>query len=200
MTGRLPCRFCEQTDFFCKTPKRRGVAAVEFAFCLPLILLLLMGLWEVGRIVQISNVIRNGGREAARDASLAQDNLQAVATKLASFLQGALSTAFGQGHSIALKAPVISLPAGAAGYTCWDNTANQELFTLAFTDISNPNITDPTGMQKLDHYQVGISVPYATIGWTGLVQITNVSRISITLDWASMVDSPFQITPALPAQ
>jgi hypothetical protein len=200
MIGRLQYRCGKRTSFLCETPKRRGVAAVEFAFCLPLILLLLMGLWEVGRIVQVSNVIRNGGREAARDASLAQDNLQAVATKLAAFLQGALPTAFGQGHSTTLKPPVITLPANTTGYTCWDNTANQELFTVTFTDVTNPSISDPTGMQKLDHYQVGISVPYATIGWSGLVQITSVSRISITLDWTSMVDSPFQITPALPGQ
>lgn len=200
MTGHFYKRCGKGTIRFRANPTRQGVAAVEFAFCLPLILLLLMGLWEVGRIVQISNVIRNGGREAARDASLAQDNLQTVATKLASFLQGALPTSFGQGHSITLKSPVITLPANATGYTCWDNTANQELFTLAFTDLTNPSITDPTGMQKLDHYQVGVSVPYASIGWSGLVQLTNVSRIYITLDWASMVDSPFQITPALPAQ
>ena len=83
---------------------------------------------------------------------------------------------------------------------CWDNTTSQELFTLTFTDITNPSITDPTGMQKLDHYQIGIQVPYAAIGWTSLAQITSVSRISMTMDWACMVDAPFQITPALPAQ
>jgi hypothetical protein len=193
-------RKVERTICYDPNSYRQGVAAVEFALCLPLIVLLLMGLWEVGRIAQVANVIRNGGREAARDASLAQDNLQTVANNLAAYLQGSLPTTFGQGHSTTLKSPTISLPANTTGYMCWDNTVNQELFTLTFTDVTNPSITDPTGMQKLDHYRLSISVPYATIGWSGLAQITSISRISITLDWASMVDSPFQITPALPAQ
>ena len=98
MKGRLynPCR--EKTYCLGAKPRRQRVAAVEFAMCLPLIVLLLLGLLEVGRIVQISNVIRNGAREAARDASLAQDNLQTVASNLAACLQGALPTTFVPSH------------------------------------------------------------------------------------------------------
>jgi Flp pilus assembly protein TadG len=180
--------------------RRRGVAAVEFAFCAPILVLLLLGLWEVGRIAQVFNVMQNGAREAARDASLGQDSLQTIATNLTNYLQGALPTGFGQGHSTTLQTPSITLPANTTGYTCWDNTSNKELFTITFTDITNSNITDPTAMQKLDHYQIGLQVPYSTIQWTTLAQITGVSRIAITADWASMRDSPFIITPTLPAQ
>jgi|GEM_PF-1057064 len=200
MKKRLFNPYKERINCACVKFHRRGVAAVEFALCSPLIVLLLLGLWEVGRIAQVSNILQNGAREAARDASLGQDNLQTVASNLAAYLQGALPTAFGQGHATTLQTPSIALPANTIGYTCWDNTANRELFTITFTDITNPNITDPTAMQKLDHYQIGIQVPYSTIGWTIFPQITGINRISITLDWASMRDAPFQITPALPAQ
>jgi Flp pilus assembly protein TadG len=200
MRGHLQNNRCAQRICAGTRRHRPAVAAVEFAFCAPLILLLLLGLWEVGRIAQVSNVMRNGAREAARDASLGQDNLQTVASSLVTYLQGALPTGFGQGHSTTLQAPSISLPANTYGYTCWDNTANRELFTITFTDITTPTVTDPTAMLKLDHYQIGVQVPYATVGWTSVAQITGINRILITEDWASMRDSPFQITPTLPAQ
>ncbi|MGO8903326.1 MAG: TadE family protein [Isosphaeraceae bacterium] len=106
--------------------RRHGTAAVEFAVCLPLMCLILTGLWQVGRITQVSEVMWNSAREAARDASLGQDKLQTVTTNLPTYLQSAEQTAFGQGHSTTLMAPVISLPANTTGYTCWDSTANQD--------------------------------------------------------------------------
>jgi hypothetical protein len=179
---------------------RRAVAAVEFAVCSPLIVMLLLGLWEVGRITEVSNVMWFSCREGARDASLGEANLQAVATNLLVYLQGAEPTAFGQGHSTAMIAPVVSLPANTSGYTCWDNTANRELFTMTFSDVTKPTVTDPTGMSQLDVYQIGVQVPYSNIGWMPTAQITGTTRMYATVKWASMVDSPFQIAPNLPAQ
>ncbi len=47
---------------------RRGVAAVELALTLPLVLTLLMGTWEVGRIIEVQQYLNAGAREAARQA------------------------------------------------------------------------------------------------------------------------------------
>ncbi len=180
--------------------RRDGTAAVEFACCLPLLVLILTALWQVGRFTEVQQVMWNGGREAARDASLGQDNLQAVATNLLTYLQGAEQTAFGAGHSTSMIAPVITLPANSTGYTCWDNTANKELFTMSFTDLTNPNVTDPTGMTQLDLYQIGVQVPYTSISWSPVTSITGMSRLKVTVVWTSLVDTPFQIAPDLPAQ
>jgi Flp pilus assembly protein TadG len=180
--------------------RRHGTASVEFAGCLPLIVLILSGLWEVGRITEVTQVMWNSGREAARDASLGQDNLLAVANNLQVYLQSAEPTAFGSGHTTNMIAPVVALPANATGYTCWDTTAGRELFTISFTDITKPTVTDPTGMSQLDRYEITVQVPYAGIAWSPLAQITGTTRLSIAVDWVSMVDSPFQITPTLPAQ
>ena len=182
------------------TVRRPGVAAVEFAFCAPLIFLLLFGLWEVGRITEVSNVMWNSAREASRDASLGQANLQGVANNLLTYLQGAEPTAFAQGDSTQLIAPVISLPPNAYGYTCWDTTADRELFTVTFTDVTNPAVTDPTQMAQLDVYALNVQVPYSSIGWLPVATVTGMTRLSVTVDWVSMVDSPFQIAPSLPAQ
>src|SRR5207248_6690665 len=49
--------------------RRRGTAAVELAVCLPLLLTLILGAWEVGRLVEVKqllcNAVREGGRQAA---------------------------------------------------------------------------------------------------------------------------------------
>src|SRR5579864_2807700 len=190
--GARPCRRSQAG--------RAGSAAVELAIVLPLMVLLLFGLWEVGRIAEVSNVMSNAAREAARDASLAEDNLSTVANNTLSYLQAAEPTAFGQGHSTTMTPPVVSIPANATGYTCWDNTANRELFTIYFLDVSAPAVTDPTGMSKLDHFQVGVSVPYTTIRWETYSQITGVTRASVTTDWCCMRDAPFSVSPVLPAE
>ncbi len=53
----------------CHSRSRRGAAAVELAVVLPLLLLLLMGVWEVGRLVEVQQLITNSAREAGRQAS-----------------------------------------------------------------------------------------------------------------------------------
>ncbi len=185
--------------------RRRGVAAVEFAFCFPIMLLILFGMWEVGRITEVQNVSWNSAREGARDASMGQANLLAVANNLQIYLQGSEPGAFGKGHSTSMVdpstlTPPITLPPNTYGYTCWDNTANIELFTMTFKDITNPSVADPTGMSQLDVYELTIQVPYSSIGWLPVPQITGMTRMYTTVDWASLVDSPFQTVQSLPAQ
>jgi Flp pilus assembly protein TadG len=49
--------------------RRRGVATVEFALVLPFLLLLLLGMWEVGRMLHIQQSLSNAAREGGRQAS-----------------------------------------------------------------------------------------------------------------------------------
>jgi hypothetical protein len=180
--------------------RRRGAAAAEFGICAPFFCLVLFGLWEVGRIAEVQNVTWNSARESARDASLGQDNLQIVANNLLVYLQSAEPTAFGAGHSTSMIAPVITLPANTYGYTCWDNTKNRELFTMTFTDLTNPSVSDPTLMAQLDMYQISVQTPYSSVGFIPVLKVTGQSRLYSTVTWASMVDSPFEVAPFLPAE
>ncbi|MFL5340908.1 MAG: TadE/TadG family type IV pilus assembly protein [Gemmataceae bacterium] len=179
--------------------RRYGSAAVEFAVTLPFLFLILFGLWEVGRITEVQNVTWNSAREAARDASLGQDGLQTVASNLLMYLQGAEPTAFGKGHATSIIAPVITLPPNTYGYTVWDTTANKELFTMTFTDLTDPTVTDPTNMAQLDLYRITVQVPYASVGLIPTASTTGTTRMVTTVVWASMLDSPFEVAPFLPA-
>ena len=183
-----------------KKAPRRGAAAVELAVCLPLLVVILTGMWQVGRITEVQQVVWNSAREAARDASLGQDTLPTVAANLLTYLQSAEPRAFGQGHSTSMIAPVVSLPAHTTGYTCWDNTSNKELFTMTFSDLTTTGTTDPTGMSQLDLYNIGVQVPFNSIALSTVVAVSGISRLNVSVTWASMVDSPFQIAPYLPAQ
>jgi len=60
------------------TEPRRAAAAVEFAVVLPLILLLLFGVWEVGRLVEVQQVLSNAAREGGRQASTGQRTVAQV--------------------------------------------------------------------------------------------------------------------------
>ncbi|NQU25254.1 MAG: pilus assembly protein [Candidatus Nealsonbacteria bacterium] len=56
------CRLCRK--------RRRGAAAVEFAFVAPVFFMLVLGMLEFGRMVMVQQVITNGSREGARVAVL----------------------------------------------------------------------------------------------------------------------------------
>ena len=47
---------------------RSGIAAVETALVLPVLLTFLIGLWEVGRILEIQQILCIAARDAARQA------------------------------------------------------------------------------------------------------------------------------------
>jgi len=48
---------------------RRAVAAVELALLMPLLALLLIGIWEMARMIEIQQILSNAAREGARQAA-----------------------------------------------------------------------------------------------------------------------------------
>jgi Flp pilus assembly protein TadG len=50
----------------------RGVIAVECAMVLPLLLTILLGVWDIGRLVDASQILNNAAREGGRQASTGQ--------------------------------------------------------------------------------------------------------------------------------
>jgi Flp pilus assembly protein TadG len=75
------CRLCRI--------KRRGVAAVEFAFVAPVLILLVFGMIEFGRAVMVQQIITNASREGARLAVLDGTTASDVRTKVGTYLTDA---------------------------------------------------------------------------------------------------------------
>ena len=53
-----------------KTRSRRGAAVVEFAVVAPILILLIMGMIECGRMIMVQQILTNASREGARRAVL----------------------------------------------------------------------------------------------------------------------------------
>jgi Flp pilus assembly protein TadG len=75
-----------------RTPRptgRPGAAAVEFALLSPLIVALLLGVWEVGRLIQVNQILSNAAREGGRQASTGLMTNAQVQTAVLQYLQRA---------------------------------------------------------------------------------------------------------------
>jgi len=69
-----------------KRRTRRGVALVEFAIVLPLLILLLIGIWEVGRVIEVQQSVQNAAREGGRQTSTGKRTLSQVTQSVKDYL------------------------------------------------------------------------------------------------------------------
>ncbi len=65
-----------------------GQAVIEFAFILPLLLILVFGITELGRMIMRTNILTQAAREGARAAAVGADSTSA-AQRVADVLSGA---------------------------------------------------------------------------------------------------------------
>jgi Flp pilus assembly protein TadG len=71
---------------------RRGVAAVEAALTMPIVVVLLLGTWEVGRMVEVQQLLDNATREGARQAASGQLTNAQVQQAVTNYLNNAKVT------------------------------------------------------------------------------------------------------------
>lgn len=67
--------------------QRAGVAAVELAIVLPLLLLLLLGVWELGRYIEVQQLLNNACREGGRQASTGVRTVSQVKADVVNYLK-----------------------------------------------------------------------------------------------------------------
>jgi Flp pilus assembly protein TadG len=66
---------------------RRGTAAVEMACVTPLIVTLLLGTWEMGRYVEVQQIISDAAREGGRQASCGQMTNSQVSAAVTNYVK-----------------------------------------------------------------------------------------------------------------
>ncbi len=152
---------------------RSGSAAVEMALVMPLIITVLSGLWEAGRIVDVQRALYSAAREGARQAATGQ------------FTDAQVQT-------IALNHFKLYL-----GDTTGTLTANA---TATCADLTVPG-TDASSASSLDQLQVTITVPFKDVRWIKLPLITNDSTtLTGQVTWVTMTDAAYPTTLPQPPQ
>lgn len=160
-----------------KIVHRRGHAAVEAAFCLPILLTFMIGMWEVGRMVEVSQILANAAREGARYA--ATGNLNDVNVTAAMVQQNVRDYLTAAG-----------LPSAAVSGA-----------QIQVVNLSNHSWTDPCNAQPMDDFQIVVTIPsggaFNSLEWCAL-KITNVNQLSASATWVSLVDSQVTVNTQLP--
>ena len=73
---------------YTRTAERRGAAVVEFAIVAPVLLLLLLGMIECGRMIMVQQSITTAAREGARTAIVEGTSATSAMGSVQSFLSG----------------------------------------------------------------------------------------------------------------
>jgi Flp pilus assembly protein TadG len=182
---------------------RSGAAAVEFAVVMNLVLVpLLIGLWEMGRLVQVQQIVANSAREGARMAA------QSVTINQAGDPTQIRTTNTPGVASPSVKGAVMQYLAGAGlDRLRWEDVD----VTFQFLN-GNTAYTEPYQGDKGQRFRVTVTITDVDSGgnfkatrplrdrclWTalGLVRPTTVSFSS---EWTMLVDDPFNVNTTMPS-
>ncbi|HET7815125.1 MAG TPA: TadE/TadG family type IV pilus assembly protein [Candidatus Baltobacteraceae bacterium] len=135
----------------------RGVALAEFALLLPLFMLLLLGLIEIGRLFYFTIQVGNAAHAGAQYASLSQTNTAASA-RAAALADGANSI------DPAMNATAQNV------CSCWNPVTKTE--------------TAPAPATCSGHCTAGYRITYAQVTVTGTINsLFNYSALGIPTSW-----------------
>ena len=169
--------------------QRRGVAAVEFAFCLPFLLLLLVGIWELGRIINVQIILNNAARDGARLGA-----------------QANIINQFGEYTRIKFNTGTPNVEGAIKAYLHAAGITNQNglVIELQFVEGATAGGAPPTSTSADPHtgaknqrFRVKVSLPYDNVRWTNL-SLVNPSTLTAEVYWQCFVDEPFTVNTTMP--
>jgi hypothetical protein len=158
---------------------RRGALVVEAAVILPLLIVVMLGVWEVGRMIQVKQMLVNSAREGARLAAGGYTVNSAPVTQ-AMVTQACKDYLRGAG-----------LPAAAY------NGAE-----VTMTCMASPTWVDPYNAEPLDRFRLRVRIPpgaaYESTRWSFLPKLTAINELDATVDWVSLNNEEITIDSNLP--
>jgi Flp pilus assembly protein TadG len=196
-----------------KHPSRRrsGAAAVEFAFVVTFVLSpTLVGIWEMGRAIQVQQIVANAAREGARLAAQGRTiNQNGTQTQIVTTIDPPNASNLPN-----IKAAVYQTLYGAGlKNLTWNTSGNAALddFTVTFAFLppqagDSPLIgavagaTEPWQGVKNQRFQVTVTLTqrgWQKCRWINL-GIVNPTSLTYTAEWRTMADDPFTVNTNMP--
>jgi Flp pilus assembly protein TadG len=153
---------------------------------------LLIGLWEIGRVVQVQQVVSNSAREGARIAAQATTINQ---TGNPTQIQTSITPAANGSYLPNVKAAVMQSLHGAGLTTlAWSDVT----VTFVYTSGATSN-TEPYQGVKGQSFTVTVSIPFDKVRWANLgLGVINPPTVAHTTSWQMMVDDPFTVNTTMP--
>lgn len=151
--------------------------AVEAAIILPILVALMMGVWEVGRLIQVSMTLNSAAREGARLAAGGTNN--------------------GVTMTVGMVQEAVRNHLAAAGFP----TAAVSGAVIEVTNLSTNPWTDPGDGKPLDPFTVTVTIPagaaFDSLHWVACT-ITGLTQMSAQVKWLCANDSEVVVSSSLP--
>jgi Flp pilus assembly protein TadG len=165
---------------------RRGVAILEFAWVGPFLFFLLLGVWEVGRLIQVHEILTNATREGARLAAQGE-----VINLTGDFTQISANNSSTTANDSSNVTAAVSNYLNAAGIS-----TTGLIVTFQFTS-GDMTLTQPYQGTKGQRFRVQSTLPTTSFRWTVLSLIGKTNLVA-SVDWVSMIDDPFTVNTNVP--
>lgn len=173
---------------------RSGAAAVEMALVVNFVMVpMMIGTWEVGRLTHVQQLVANAAREGCRVAA------QGVTVQEdGSLIQIVSGTSLGSAPS----SPTVR----GTVYECLYGAGLTDLrwadVTCSFTFMDSPTgavsgATEPYQGIKNQRFQVSVSIPWSKVRWS-VLGVVNPTAVSYVAEWQMLVDDAFTINTNLP--
>jgi len=147
-----------------------------------MLLILLFGLWQIGRIVEVMQVMDNATREGARLASQAQ-----IINQTGAFTQIQANAGLPNVQDTVREYLVANGVVAASQVN--DVTVTFQFLTGDLTR------TDPYQGNQGDLFQVTVTLPTQDINWTPISLSGNLTAQTV---WVILVDTPFSVNTSVP--
>jgi Flp pilus assembly protein TadG len=183
--------------------RRRGVAAIELAFVTMLLVIpLLIGIWEVGRLVQVQQIVSNAAREGARLSAQAF-TINASGTPTQIKINSGTASVREAVYDYLYAAGLTNLQPADVTVTFEFKTGRTTVYTPISADPVGTNYgigskpPDPCYGEKGQIFVITVTVPWDKVRWINM-GLVNPTTVTFTVTWQMLTDERFQVNDQLP--